>query len=122
MSSSIKGRGALSQPPGRFDKLTKTLEHDGWYEEEDEEKKIETIVMPEPARSIISRNTSPDIGFGQSINPYRGCLHGCVYCYARPSHAYVGLSPGLDFETKLFYKVDAAKLLEKELAARSYKC
>jgi DNA repair photolyase len=280
MTSSIKGRGALSSPPGRFDKLTKTLERDGWYEEEeDEERKIETIVMPEPARSIISRNNSPDIGFSQSINPYRGCEHACIYCargdtrillangrtkpleelregdaiygterrdthrryittqvlahwsvtrsawrvtlrdgtqlvtgadhrllttlgwryvgkstdaarrclkldhrlmgpgsgeravpknldcqivrtsprlaviriepfddpmrlydittgtgdfiangvvshncYARPSHAYVGLSPGLDFETKLFYKKDAARLLEGELAAPSYKC
>jgi DNA repair photolyase len=281
MAGAIKGRGAQSQPPGRFDKLTKTLERDGWYEEE-APNKLETVVLPEPARSIISRNDSPDIGFGQSINPYRGCEHGCIYClsgdtpvlmadgtarliaelksgdevfgterdgryrryvktsvlahwsvikpayritlrngteltagpdhrflteggwkfvsapgaaqarrpylavndtlmgigtsassarmaglagqvvgsqpsfavvrvealnksmrlfdittgtedfiasgvvshncYARPSHAYVGLSPGLDFETKLFYKADAAVLLEKELAAPSYRC
>ena len=272
MATSIKGRGALSQPPGRFDKLTKTLEHDGWYEDEAADKR-ETIVLPEPARSIISRNDSPDIGFGQSINPYRGCEHGCVYCaagetqvllangatrpladirpgdaiygtrrigshrhyiktdvrahwsvikpafritlkngtelitgadhrfltdtgwkfvgpeqrarptlgideplmgpdrardlasqpvqsqphlavvrieplgramrlydittgtedfiangvvshncYARPSHAYVGLSPGLDFETRLFYKADAARLLEAELNAKKYQC
>src|SRR4051794_77988 len=121
MTSAMKGRGALSQPPGRFDQLTKTLEHDGWYEEEPADK-LETIVLPEPARSIISRNQSPDIGFGQSINPYRGCAHGCIYCYARPSHAYVGLSPGLDFETKLFFKADAAKLLEKELSAPKYRC
>lgn len=274
MPGAIKGRGARSQPPGRFDKLTKTLEHDGWYEEEEPDKR-ETVVLAEPARSIISRNDSPDIGFGQSINPYRGCEHGCIYCaagdtrvlladgetrplaemrvgdriygtrrigshrhyvktevlahwsvvkpayrvtlkdgtglvtgadhrfltdggwkfvsedvtriprpllsadewlmgpdrarelasqivssaprlavtrieplgkamrlydittgtgdfiangvvshncYARPSHAYVGLSPGLDFETKLFYKADAAKLLEKELGSPSYRC
>jgi DNA repair photolyase len=121
MTGAIKGRGALSQPPGRFDKLTQTLEHDGWYEEEEPDKR-ETVVRPEPARSVISRNQSPDIGFSQSINPYRGCEHGCIYCYARPSHAYVGLSPGLDFETKLFYKADAAAILEKELAAPSYKC
>jgi DNA repair photolyase len=278
MTTAIKGRGALSQPPGRFDTLTQTLEHDGWYEEETGDKR-ETVVLPEPARSIISRNKSPDIYFSQSINPYRGCEHGCVYClkgdtpilmadgttkpleelkigdsiygterdgwdrryvktrvlahwsvikpavritledgrtlvaghdhrfltekgwkftttentkrpclkipdrlmglsrvtgpanepeitgqlvrteeglaiaridlldepmrlydittgtedfiangvvshncYARPSHAYVGLSPGLDFETKLFFKQNAAKLLEKELAAPSYKC
>ena len=121
MASAIKGRGALSQPPGRFDKLTQTLEHDGWYEEEQPEKR-ETVVLPEHARSIISRNQSPDIHFSQSINPYRGCAHGCIYCYARPSHAYVGLSPGLDFETKLFYKADAAKVLEAELAATKYKC
>ena len=121
MAGAIKGRGALSQPPGRFDKLTKEFEHDGWYEEEPPNK-LETVVLPEPARSIITRNNSPDIGFGQSINPYRGCGHGCIYCFARPSHAYVGLSPGLDFETRLFYKADAARLLESELAAPKYRC
>lgn len=121
MAISMKGRGALSQPPGRFDKLTKTLEHDGWYEEE-LPSKVETIVLPEPARSIISHNKSPDIHFGSSINPYRGCAHACIYCYARPSHAYVGLSPGLDFETRLFYKADAARLLESELNAKNYRC
>jgi DNA repair photolyase len=121
MATSMKGRGVLSQPPGRFDQLTKSLEHDGWYEEEPADKR-DTIVLPEPARSIISRNKSPDIGFDASINPYRGCEHGCVYCYARPSHAYVGLSPGLDFETRLFYKADAAKLLEAELNAKNYQC
>jgi hypothetical protein len=93
MASAFKGRGALSNPPGRFDKLTKTLEQDGWHEEEPPEH-VETVVLPEPVRSIISRNNSPDIGFSQSINPYRGCEHACVYCYARPSHAYLGLSPG----------------------------
>ncbi|HTU64593.1 MAG TPA: PA0069 family radical SAM protein [Steroidobacteraceae bacterium] len=274
MSNALKGRGALSNPPGRFDTLTKSLEHDGWFEEEPPEH-VATTVLPEPARSIISRNDSPDIGFGQSINPYRGCAHACIYClsgdtavlmadgshkpieqlkvgdaiygtersdwqrryvktrvlahwqvtrqayritlsggvvlvagaehrlltdrgwkfvadpaaqsphratlvagdrlmgtnerdlegkivgsepgfavtgiepvngpqrlfdittgtedfiangvishncYARPSHAYLGLSPGLDFETKLFYKADAAKLLESELGAKNYKC
>jgi DNA repair photolyase len=121
MTDAIKGRGALSQPPGRFDKLTHTLERDGWYEEE-RPNKLETTVLPEQARTVISRNQSPDIHFGQSINPYRGCSHGCIYCFARPSHAYVGLSPGLDFETKLFYKADAAAVLEKELAAPNYKC
>jgi DNA repair photolyase len=275
MATSIKGRGALSQPPGRFDQLTKTLEHDGWYEEEAPDKR-ETTVLPEPARSVISHNKSPDICFDSSINPYRGCEHGCIYClqgdtqvllangatrpiadlrvgdaiygtrrigshrhylktevlahwsvikpafrvalndgtqlvtggdhrfltdfgwkfvtasgpdaaprphlaheerlmgpdpdrdlasqpvqssdrfavrrieplgkalrlydittgtgdfiangvvshncYARPSHAYVGLSPGLDFETRLFYKADAARLLEAELGAKNYRC
>jgi DNA repair photolyase len=121
MATSLKGRGAISQPPGRFDQLTKTLEHDGWYEEEAPDKRA-TIVLPEPARSIISHNKSPDISFEASINPYRGCEHGCIYCYARPSHAYVGLSPGLDFETRLFYKADAARLLEAELGAKNYRC
>jgi len=121
MAGAFKGRGALSNPPGRFDKLTHTLEHDGWYEEEPPNK-LETVVLPEPSRSIISRNDSPDIGFDKSINPYRGCAHGCVYCYARPSHSYMGLSPGLDFETRLFYKSDAARLLETELAAPRYQC
>jgi len=121
MASAIKGRGAQSQPPGRFDILTKTLEHDGWYEDE-EPRHIQTVVLPEPSRSVISRNKSPDIHFGQSINPYRGCSHGCIYCYARPSHAYVGLSPGLDFETGLFYKADAANLLRKELSSPNYQC
>jgi DNA repair photolyase len=121
MASAIKGRGALSNPPGRFDKLTQEFEHDGWYEEEPPNK-LETVVLPEHARTIISRNQSPDIPFAQSINPYRGCAHACPYCFARPSHAYVGLSPGLDFETKLFYKADAALVLRKELAAPGYKC
>src|SRR6478735_1064628 len=121
MPGAIKGRGAFSNPPGRFDKLAQTLESDGWYEEE-APNKVETVVLPDAARSIISRNDSPDIGFSQSINPYRGCAHGCIYCYARPSHSYVGLSPGLDFETRLFYKADAARLLEAELAAPNYRC
>jgi len=121
MATALKGRGALSNPPGRFDKLTQTFEHDGWYEEEPAEH-VKTTVLPEPSRSIISRNDSPDIGFSQSINPYRGCEHACVYCYARPSHAYLGLSPGLDFETKLFFKADAATLLEAELSTKNYKC
>src|SRR6187549_4093696 len=119
MAGSIKGRGALSNPPGRFDKLTQTFEHDGWYEEE-APNKVETVVMPEPARSIISRNDSPDIGFSQSVNPYRGCEHGCVYCFARPSHAYLDLSPGLDFETKLYAKTNAAERLRHELAKPGY--
>jgi len=121
MTRAIKGRGTFSQPPGRFDKLTKTVEHDGWYEEEAANDPL-TTVSAEPARSVISRNKSPDIYFGASINPYRGCAHGCVYCFARPSHSYIGLSPGLDFETRLFYKADAAKVLEKELAAPRYQC
>jgi DNA repair photolyase len=95
---------------------------DGWGTIDEPLPPLPTTVMPEPARSIITRNQSPDICFDQSINPYRGCEHGCIYCYARPSHGYLNLSPGLDFETKLFYKADAAQLLERELAAAKYKC
>lgn len=116
------GRGAASNPAGRFESTRTEVVDDGWGSLDEELPPFETIVMPEPARSIISRNKSPDISFDQSINPYRGCEHGCVYCYARPSHAYMNLSPGLDFETKLFYKQDAAQLLERELAAPGYSC
>ncbi|MGA9852447.1 MAG: PA0069 family radical SAM protein [Gammaproteobacteria bacterium] len=118
-----KGRGALSNPEGRFEMLHREKFDDGWEQHPDDElPPLETIVAAEPARSIISRNQSPDIPFAQSINPYRGCEHGCIYCYARPSHAYLNLSPGLDFETKLFYKEHAAELLEKELRKPSYRC
>ena len=94
---------------------------DGWYVEEQPDT-IATTVEPDRARGIITTNNSPDIPFEQSINPYRGCEHGCVYCYARPSHAYMGLSAGIDFETRLFYKADAGKLLEAELARPGYVC
>jgi DNA repair photolyase len=118
---SFKGRGVASNVPGRFDSLT--LEHtdDGWYQDEIVENLTETV-LPDRARSVITSNDSPDVGFEVSINPYRGCSHGCVYCFARPSHAYLGLSPGLDFETKLFYKADAVKILEAELAKPKYVC
>ena len=117
----FKGRGAVSNPAGRFE--TKGIEtfHDGWYVEE-ESNSVETTLQPDHAKGVITKNDSPDIGFDYSINPYRGCSHGCIYCYARPSHAYMGLSPGLDFETKLFYKADAGKVLETELARPSYVC
>ncbi len=114
-----KGRGASSNPTGRFDALSVEQTDDGWYRDETPESVNETV-LPDRARSIISRNDSPDVGFEQSINPYRGCSHGCVYCFARPSHAYLGLSPGLDFETKLFYKADAVALLEAELGKPKY--
>src|ERR1700728_2171945 len=111
----FKGRGAASNPAVRFEATSREQTHDGWYEEEIVEHLSETV-LPDHARSVISRNDSPDVGFDQSINPYRGCSHGCEYCFARPTHAYLGLSPGLDFETKLFYKAEAAKILEVELA------
>jgi DNA repair photolyase len=120
-SQSFKGRGALSNLAGRFDSTSLQTTDDGWYQEEVQEAPSETV-LPDKAKSVISRNDSPDVGFEQSINPYRGCSHGCVYCFARPSHSYMGLSPGLDFETKLFYKEDAARLLEAELSKRNYVC
>jgi DNA repair photolyase len=117
----LKGRGAASNPAVRFESTTREAWHDGWYEDEIVEHVNETV-LPDRARSVITTNDSPDVGFDQSINPYRGCSHGCVYCFARPTHAYLGLSPGLDFETKLFYKADAVKLLEAELAKPKYVC
>lgn len=117
-----KGRGAASNPAGRFDSAHAVAADDGWGILEEPLPALETSVQAETARTIIARNTSPDIPFSQSINPYRGCEHGCVYCYARPTHAYLNLSPGLDFESRLFYKPDAAALLERELAAKGYRC
>ena len=127
---SVKGRGAGSRVPGRFDTRLASREDDGWGSGHDFsdatgealEPGPETVVREERARSIISRNQSPDVGFSQSINPYRGCEHGCVYCFARPSHAYLDLSPGLDFETRLFAKANAAELLRAELARPGYRC
>lgn len=113
------GRGAGVNMPGRFETFARSLFDDGWQGLADLPA-FRTTVFEEKPRSIISRNDSPDIGFDQSINPYRGCEHGCSYCYARPAHAYMGLSPGLDFESKLFAKPDAARLLRAELSARSY--
>jgi DNA repair photolyase len=112
----IKGRGAVSAPEGRFESLSRASFDDGWAGLAEELPPLETVVNAEAARSIISRNDSPDIPFSLSINPYRGCEHGCIYCYARPTHSYLNLSPGLDFETKLFYKQNAAEVLEKELS------
>ncbi|KTD23469.1 Radical SAM superfamily [Legionella lansingensis] len=117
-----KNRGAISNPEGRFETTAYEAFDDGWGLEEDILPPLETFLLPEASKSVISRNDSPDIGFEQSINPYRGCEHGCIYCYARPSHAYMNLSPGLDFETKIFYKVDAAKLLTQELNKSKYIC
>src|SRR5277367_4601037 len=117
----FKGRGAVSNPAVRFEANSREPTHDGWYEDEVVEHLTETV-LPDRARSVITTNDSPDVGFDQSINPYRGCAHACIYCFARPTHAYLGLSPGLDFETKLFYKADAVKLLEAELAKPKYVC
>jgi DNA repair photolyase len=118
---SFNGRGALSNPPGRFDKQQLATVDDGWYQHEVPDS-IPTTLEPDRAREVISTNDSPDVPFELSINPYRGCSHACPYCFARPSHAYMGLSPGLDFETRLFYKADAAKVLEQQLARPGYVC
>jgi DNA repair photolyase len=120
MAEPIKGRGTSLRPPGRFESRDSARIDDGWGTIEEELPEFRTTVTAERARSIISRNDSPDINFEQSINPYKGCEHGCIYCYARPSHAYLNLSPGIDFETKLFYKPNAAELLEKELRHPGY--
>ena len=113
-------RGALSQIAGRFETEARDPFDDGWARADEALEPLKTVVTVERARSIISRNDSPDIPFDQSINPYRGCEHGCVFCYARPSHSYLELSPGLDFETKLFAKTNAAELLIQELAKPGY--
>src|SRR5690606_13152169 len=115
------GRGAASNPPGRFDRTVTESVDDGWYREETAQS-VATTLEPDRARTIITTNDSPDVPFDCSINPYRGCEHGCIYCYARPSHSYMGLSPCLDFESRLFYKPDAALLLEQELARPGYVC
>ena len=115
-----RGRGSLSNRSGRFEAEIREEVDDGW-EGLGRHENIITTVQEERAKSIISRNVSPDIGFDRSINPYRGCEHGCVYCYARPTHAYLGLSAGLDFETKLFAKVNAPELLERELSRPDYR-
>ena len=113
------GRGARSNRVGRFETEIREAFDDGWDQPGDLEA-LKTHVVIEPAKSIISRNDSPDISFEQSINPYRGCEHGCVYCYARPTHCYLGHSAGLDFETKLYAKTNAAEVLERELAQHRY--
>jgi hypothetical protein len=115
-----KGRGAVISPDGRFDAWRREAAEDGWWRDEDEAPVTDLIV--DSAKSVITYNTSPDIPYDRSINPFRGCEHGCAYCFARPSHAYLGLSPGLDFETKIAWKADAAACLRKELAKPGYTC
>ncbi|MFC3080332.1 PA0069 family radical SAM protein [Phenylobacterium terrae] len=117
----LRGRGARSNASGRYESQVREAFDDGWELDEALPEQIATTVEPERARTVITKNDSPDVGFSRSINPYRGCEHGCTYCYARPAHAYMGLSPGLDFETKLFFKPEAARLLEAELSAPRYR-
>ncbi len=141
-----KGRGALSNATGRFERITREDFDDGWGDGRENDRddgqdhgkdhgqdhdrshddlpppKLRTTLTPDTSRRIISYNASPDLPFDRSINPYRGCEHGCIYCYARPSHAYLGFSPGLDFETQIVFKPDAASLLRAELGKPSYRC
>ncbi|WP_427024038.1 PA0069 family radical SAM protein [Aureimonas ureilytica] len=114
-----RGRGAGLNPSGRFEPFARSVFDDGWATM-DELPSFRTEVQTEMARTVITRNNSPDISFDRSVNPYRGCEHGCIYCFARPTHSFVGLSPGLDFETKLFAKPNAAELLEEEIARPGY--
>ena len=122
----VKGRGATFNPANRFRVDSREPCDDGWQpaaeSDSDAPPPLKTIVTIQASRTIIARNDSPDIPFTQSINPYQGCEHGCIYCYARPSHAYLDLSPGIDFETRLFAKPDAARLLRAELGKRGYRC
>ncbi len=119
----IKGRGSASNIQNRYETLSREVIHDGWSVSEDDElPKFKTEVTELKVKSILSRNDSPDISFRYSINPYKGCEHGCIYCFARPSHAFLDLSPGLDFETKLFAKINAVDCLIEEISQRGYRC
>lgn len=119
--SAQKGRGAVSNLQGRYEVNGRERFDDGWALDDDEPAPFKTQVTDEFAKTILSRNSSPDIPFNVSLNPYRGCEHGCIYCFARPTHSYLGLSPGLDFESRLFAKVNAPDLLRRELAKPSYR-
>jgi DNA repair photolyase len=116
----VRGRGAVSNRTGRFESLEREDLDDGWGPSEPAPQKVLDSLTPLRTREIISRNASPDVGFTRSVNPYLGCSHGCVYCYARPSHAYMGLSPGIDFETRLFFKPDAPERLAEAFARKGY--
>lgn len=117
-----KGRGATGNPEGRFARTAREAVHDGWADEDPGPPDPRTTVHEERARTVISRNQSPDVPFDRSVNAYRGCEHGCSYCFARPSHAYLDLSPGLDFETRLFAKTNVAEVLRADLGKPGYAC
>lgn len=117
----LKGRGAVTNIPGRFEEQIIARTDDGWWQEPEEPGAPATYITPETARSILTRNQSPDLPFSLSLNPYRGCEHGCVYCFARPTHSYLSLSPGLDFETRIYAKVNAAEVLRRELAQANHR-
>ncbi|MBA4739662.1 MAG: PA0069 family radical SAM protein [Burkholderiales bacterium] len=119
----MKGRGSNSNIQGRFESLTRDTFDDGWDQSSDDPRKpLNTEVTEERVKSILSTNQSPDIPFRYSINPYRGCEHGCSYCFARPTHSFIDLSPGLDFESKLFAKINAAECLKREISKKRYVC
>ncbi|PCE27837.1 radical SAM protein [Paraburkholderia acidicola] len=118
-----KGRGAVTNLQGRYEVDQRETVDDGWApnpDEDGEPKALRTQVFEEKAKSILTRNASPDIPFNVSLNPYRGCEHGCIYCFARPTHSYLGLSPGLDFESRIYAKINAPELLEREMSKKSY--
>lgn len=117
-----KGRGSISNAAGRFEKQSTHPEDDGWGNQDQPAAPLQTEVIFDSSRSVITCNDSPDIPFDRSINPYRGCEHGCIYCFARPSHSYLGYSAGLDFESRILVKPNAAKLLRAELGKRNYRC
>jgi len=120
--AALKGRGALSNPAGRFELLRSDAVDDGWGEDPAPDTQPATQLFADKTRNIIARNQSPDVPFDQSINPYKGCEHGCVYCFARPSHAYLDLSPGIDFETKIFYKTHVGERLVEAFRRPGYVC
>jgi DNA repair photolyase len=117
-----KGRGSVTNPAGRFEPRRREPEDDGWGSLDQPPRRAETVLVPDRPRRAIIRNDSPDVPFEQSVNPYQGCEHGCIYCFARPSHAYWNLGPGLDFETRIFYKPGLADLLRREFSGPGYVC
>jgi DNA repair photolyase len=120
MPPPLKGRGAVRNLPGRFERVTREPFDDGWTDRDEKPAALRTVVTPDPARTILTRNDSPDIPYEVSINPYKGCEHGCVYCFARPTHSFLDLSPGLDFESRIFSKPHAPELLRQALRKPSY--
>src|SRR5688572_26399328 len=122
MPDRFRDRGSLSNPTSRFEQHARDAFDDGWGPSDDEPPKLATEVRYEKTLRIINENDSPDIPFSKSINPYKGCEHGCIYCYARPTHAYLGMSPGLDFESRIVAKPEAPQRLREALGKKGYRC